>query len=184
MAGLSVKERLRGLTEDQWQTLIGSGSRSNKLFGKEQKELYELGWWVVKEELPDAFSVVDWDKIINLATEGKYKDRLGELKRSEAMAFILWVYDGLKEINKMEKRELSSIPDGKLIKAGIKRLDILGNFVTLDMLCNGDLTKAEAVKKLKYDLVFSKLLKNHIISEVRREVERADRNDLRRRRKR
>ena len=74
------------------------------------------------------------------------------------MRFVFWVIDELESIKDLEEQYLGGNPNADLLQAGISELNMLGEFVSLDNLAMGDLTKYEKIKKMPYNEVFAKKL--------------------------
>ncbi len=57
-----------------------------------------------------------------------------------------------------------------MIQAGIKDLDVLGDFVMIDNLSGGDPLKYSSIENLPYSVIFNKQLKNTIENRVQKKL--------------
>jgi hypothetical protein len=78
-----------------------------------------------------------------------------------------------EEINRIAVRDtaaLKSTPDKDEISAGINKLDVFGEFKTIDALAGGDPLKYEMILFLDYEVVFKKLCLNKAINEYQKRL--------------
>lgn len=150
--------------------IVKSGKRTNRIFDIDFEQLIYFPYWFVKVEVKDLLFSGNYSELILLLL--KKKDRLLTLEElskqnhKELFSFVLWVKDEFELITKLEIEYLSSEPDNDLINAGIKELDELGEFNTIDNLVKdwcGAYTHEE-IKKMPYHFIFDKLRKQTIES--------------------
>lgn len=168
MAKLTTLEHtLSRLSEEEMKILAANSVRSNVLIGKTIAPLDDHGYWLVKVEVPELLMAGKLTELIQKFTDASIED-ICKQRHAELFSFVMWVKDELEALFKLEKDYLSTEPDIDLINAGIRELDKLGEFNTIDNLVKewqGAYTHDE-VKAMKYDFIFSKLLKNTIEGKV------------------
>ena len=93
-------------------------------------------------------------------------------KNNIKLLFIFWVREQYEKINKLEETHLYNPPDSKLLQAGIKDLDILGDINTIDSLANGNVLDwlKNKIGLLPYSTIFNKLLKNTIEARINKNL--------------
>lgn len=150
--------------------IVKSGKRTNKLLGIEFEQLIYFPYWFVKVELKELLLKGQFSELILLFLKHKDKlltlEELSKESHKELFSFVLWVKDEFELITKLEREYLSSEPDNDMINAGIKELDELGEFNTIDNLVKdwrGAYTHEE-IKNMPYHFIFDKLRKNTIES--------------------
>jgi hypothetical protein len=167
--------------------------RINKLCGVEFGEILFLPYQVLKHVFPEMMKEGEYEKMLALLLEikavevGEYgKDqylaflkgykksstfkRVKEEDNYDVLKFIFWIQDQYELINEMERRHLSSPPDPKLLAAGIKKLDVLGDVNIIDALAGGDIMKWQEVRWLPYEWVFDKQLKSTIERSIQKQM--------------
>lgn len=145
--------------------------RDGKLFGREMtiEKLMDISWNDLKKTIPSFFS------------DQKYEEAIAKvfrlpilivllLPKKSRLKLVLWINDQYEKINSLENQYLSSPPDGDMIQAGIKDLDVLGDFVMIDNLSGGDPLKYSSIENLPYSVIFNKQLKNTIENRVQKKL--------------
>lgn len=159
----TLEHTLSRLSPEDLKILVANSKRSNKLMGVSIEGLIYRPYWFVKVELLDLIRSSNLTELIQKFTKAPLK-KICKQKHSELFSFVMWVKDELEAIYKLEGEYLSSPPDIDLINAGIRELDELGEFNTIDNLVkewNGAYTH-EDVKAMPYHFIFDKLRKNNI----------------------
>ena len=136
----------------------------NKICGVTIDDLTFLPYKILKKKIPELFEEQKFEEAIHLILK-HYKKNITFIRvkiesNKNKFLFILWIHKQFKMINDTEARYLVSPPDMKLLQAGIKELDILGDINTIDALAEGNVLNWEKVEMLPYERVFNKLLKN------------------------
>ncbi|HET8838051.1 MAG TPA: hypothetical protein VFM82_03565 [Flavobacteriaceae bacterium] len=153
------------------------GNRQKELFGKQPRDLIYLTYGFVKIDLPELINDGEFETLIFECFEKKInRKKINALKPTEAWQFILWVYDELQNISKMEKQYLSSTPEPDLINAGIETLNELGETNLIDTLANGDVLKWEEIKKMPYHVIFDKQRKMKLEADIQKNLARIQRD--------
>lgn len=146
----------------------------NKICGVIIDDLTYLPYKILKKSIPELFEDQKFDEAIHLILKHYKKNitfiRVKFAKNNAKLLFILWVHNQYKLINETEAKYLYSPPDQKLLQAGIRELDILGDINTIDALANGKVLDWEKIERLPYERVFNKLLKNTIEARVNKKL--------------
>lgn len=159
------------MTADEFAFIVKNGKRSNKIFGREFKPLVYYSYEFVKIDLPDLLVKGEINATVQRAFDEigvKYKKKNPPL--SHTLPFVLWLKDEVERIYELEREYLSSQPDAKLVNAGIKDLDELGEINVIDSLAGGDILKWDAIMKLPYHKIFDKQRKSVIESNINRRL--------------
>lgn len=145
-----------------------------ELCGVKLEDLTDLPYITLKNTIPDLFDSQKFEEAFYLILKNYKKNitfkRVKRAKNNEKFLFMLWVKEQYKKINDLEGQYLVSQPDIKLIQAGIRELDVLGDVNTIDSLAGGDILKWEAVRQMPYSEVFNKLLKNTIEARINKRL--------------
>lgn len=170
---VSFKKYLNSISKD-YEFIKKYSKASNKLCNTTIESLTLLPYSVVKEEIPNLFSEQLFEESIHLVLKHfNNKITLRKVRKqpnNKKLLFILWIRQEYDGINKLEENYLYNPPDSKLLQAGIKELDVLGNVNVIDTLACGDVLKWEKIRKLPYNIVFDKLLKNTIESRINKRL--------------
>lgn len=130
----------------------------------------EIPYKVLKREVPAMFEAGQYEKgIYTLMRYSKKKIKFTSLKNSsneEKIALVFWIKRSYKEINDLEAKWLTTPPDPKLVSAGIRDLNILGDINLIDFLAKGDILKWKKIEKLPYGRIFEKQLKTTIEARI------------------
>lgn len=163
----TLEHTISQLNDDELKILVNNCVRSPILMGKEIDGLHLHPYWFVKVEIPDMLKNMELTKLIMRFTDATFGEVCRQ-KHSELFSFVMWVRDELEAIHNLERQYLSAPPDIDLINAGIRELDELGEFSTIDNLVKewqGAYTHDE-VKNMPYHFIFDKLRKNNIEAKV------------------
>lgn len=147
---------------------------SNNLCGVIVEDLTFLPYEVVKNDIPNYFKNQEFEKAIYVVLNTINKNiTLRKVKRqpnNRKLLFIFWIRNQYDKINELEESYLFNPPDSKLLQAGIKELDVLGDVNTIDSLAGGDILKWEKIRNLPYSEVFNKMLKNTIEARINKRL--------------
>lgn len=171
---MSLNLAIASLSEGDFNIILKNGVRSSSIYGIEFESLRFSSYSFVKRDLPELLSKGDFDGVILAAVKdrgvGMFTCDVDLIPPKESMSFILWISDELKRINEMESNNLQSETDAELLSAGINEMTIFGELNTVDALAGGDITKHDAVWKMRYCDVFDKQLKNIYESRINKRV--------------
>lgn len=149
--------------------------RENTLLGITLEDITFLTYDELKHKVPDMFNKGEFEKAIHLILKHKKKNlKFGNVKRTDnykKYQFLLWLMDQYDRIGELEQTYLVSPPDPKLLSAGIRDLDVLGEKNLIDSLANGDILKWNEVIKLPYHMIFDKQLKTTIERRIAKRLE-------------
>jgi hypothetical protein len=144
------------------------------LCGVKLEDITDLPYRVLKTEVPDMFDSQKFDDAFFSILKHYKKNitfkRVKKAPNNEKLLFMLWIRAQYARINEMEGQYLTNQPDIKLMQAGIKELDVLGDINTIDSLAGGDILKWESIRDLPYSEVFNKLLKNTIEARINKKL--------------
>lgn len=163
----TVEHSIAQLSVDDLKILVANSKRSNVLMGKKVEQLIYMPYWMVKVEIPDLLKSSKLTELIQKFTDQPIK-KICRQKHSELFSFVMWVKDELEAIYKLESEYLSTPPDNDLINAGIRELDELGEFNTIDNLVkewHGAYTHEE-LKLKPYHFIFDKLRKSTLEAKI------------------
>lgn len=150
------------------------GKRSGSLCNVDLSDITYLPYQVLKHDVPDLLKNDHYEEAIFLILNSKEKNTNFTTIKKETnykkFMFLLWVQDQYKAINEMEQQYLATPPDAKMLEAGIRDLDILGDVNLIDTICKGDILKWEAVRQLPYAMIFDKNLKLTIESRISKKL--------------
>jgi hypothetical protein len=143
--------------------------------GNEIKPLIYYPYKFVKSELP------------TMLMDGKFEEILKEFGISpvislrDAMKIILYCYDELKAIAKMEQEFLNSQPDADMVNAGIETLNELGEYNLIDMLVKewGVYTHEE-IEMMPYHKIFDKQRKMKLEADIQKNLIRIQKDKSKR----
>lgn len=148
--------------------------RNGNFMGLKLDDLTDLPYDTLKNTVPDLFDSGNFEKAIyEIIKHYKKNITFGKVRRQKnhrKLLFLLWVHDQYKKINDIEAKYLYTPPEAKLLQAGIRELDILGDINTIDSLANGDVLKWNDIRQLPYSRVFDKMLKNTIEARINKKL--------------
>lgn len=146
----------------------------NKICGVTIDDLTFLPYKILKKEVPNLFEQQKFEEAIHLILKHYKKNvtfiQIKLLKNNAKYLFLLWIKEQYRLINETEAKYLFNPPDHKLLQAGIKELDILGDINTIDALAEGRVLDWEKIELLPYERVFNKLLKNTIEARINKKL--------------
>lgn len=150
---------LSGLTSEDIDKIFKYGKSSDSIGPYKSKSFIELPYGVVKKDLPMYQREGLVFESVELILGCQYKNLdLSFASRNEIFQFIIWIKEQIAFINDREERYLQSEPDPEMIAAGIDRLNVHGEILTIDSLAKGDILNHKKIEKLPYHQVFKKLL--------------------------
>lgn len=167
---MSFDKAIARMNPNDLQFIVKNGKRSSVLLGYDFNSLIYSSYRIVKEVIPELINKGKFE----LLYVTMFKDRsinvfhsdINNAKYQDNLMFLCWLLEELSNIGKMESQYLSSMPDLKLIAAGINELNQFGELNIIDSLAGGDVLKWEAIKDLKYHIVFDKQYKSIIESRI------------------
>ena len=169
MAKISFNEFLQRIPD--FEIVQKHGERSNVLCGITVEDLFHLPYWHLKKTIPDLIENGKFDEAFNLILPELELTEIANADNFEKSYFYFWVLDQYKVIIELEQRELKSSIDPKLINAGVKKMDVLGEFPLIDSIAKDYAYTHEEAKMLPYETVFEIQLKNKIENDVNKKLE-------------
>lgn len=159
---------------DQYDFIKKHSKPLNSVCGFYIEDLTFLPYNVIKKDIPEHFKNQEFEKVIflilyNIDKKIKFT-KVKKEKNNIKLLFIFWVREQYEKINKLEETHLYNPPDSKLLQAGIKDLDILGDINTIDSLANGNVLDWHKIGLLPYSTIFNKLLKNTIEARINKNL--------------
>lgn len=149
---------------------------SPTLCGIEFEGILDLPYQFVKHTLPQLFTEYKYDQGLYefIVASGKKCTfrRVRKARPEEKLAFIKWLQEQYKALEELERQHLYRPPKAKLVRAGIKKLNVLGDFNLIDILAKEDIEAHERVRQLPYSLLFDKQLRMVLMGDVNDELER------------
>jgi hypothetical protein len=133
---------------------------SNTINGVVSTRVEYLGWWFVKEELPQLLIEGQIETILKA-----FFDIDIDIENQQVINFIIFVQNELVRLNEFEVKYLSSQPEPELVGAGIHKLNVFGNVATLESL-SSNVLDWENLMKLPYDTVLKKLMINKTKNDI------------------
>ena len=103
------------------------------------------------------------------------------IKINVAIEIILYLYDELKKIAKMESDFLSSTPEADMVNAGIETLNELGEYNLIDMLVKewGVYTH-DQIESMPYHKIFDKQRKMKLEADIQKNLIRIQKDKSKR----
>lgn len=148
--------------------------RCNEIAGTSLEDLTFLPYDLLKNEIPEMLKAGQFERVIfeivairNKNLKFKVIERENNYKK---LRFIFWIQDQYKLIDELERKYLSTPPDAKMINAGIRELDVLGDVNLIDSLAGGDVLKWQQIRSLPYSVIFDKQLKNTIEARINKKL--------------
>jgi len=136
--------------------------RLDTLLGVTMDGLIHLPYRQLKSEIPSLIASGKLEEAILMVLRSKAPKvralSLAFVGNVKKLKFVFWIQDQYKLINKLEQQYLSAPPDMKLVAAGIRDLDVLGDKNIIDTLAQGNVLKWGAIQDLPYSTVFDKQL--------------------------
>lgn len=120
----------------------------------------ELEFGLIKDLQHDLSDGITWVKLIEYIRKltDKKEEELGKYKLLDLSQFASYIRKEIERINEIEMTLLTSPPDEDEKQAGINDFSKFGSYTQLRRLANGDLTKLEGIKKIKYSICLMELL--------------------------
>lgn len=169
---MTLNEKILSIPPKDFKFLLKFGKRYN---GKDIKPLIYHRYLFVKSELPTMLSDGEFEQIFK---------KLGispVISLRDAMEIILYLYDELKAIAKMEQEFLNSTPDADMVNAGIETLNELGEYNLIDMLVKewGVYTH-EQIEMMPYHKIFDKQRKMKLEADIQKNLIRIQKDKAKR----
>lgn len=121
----------------------------------------ELPFGFVKtaQQIVNSKEGLTWDNYFELIQDliVKSKQELAKEYLFQLHMNRLYIVKEIEKINKMESAALNYKPDSQEVAAGINDFSKFGSFLQFEKLAGGDILKIDEVKKLPYDICFTKL---------------------------
>lgn len=156
------------------EILTKRSKRLNTIAGEAFDDLTFLPYELLKHEIPNLVKQAKFEQVIfeivRLRRNTVTLQEIEQLDNHDKLMFVFWVNDQYQLIANLEQQYLSTPPDPKLVNAGIKDLDVLGDVNLIDSLAGGDILKWEAVRNLPYAMIFDKQLKTTIENRINKKL--------------
>ena len=163
------------LADKDYSFLKKCAKRNNSLCGISLTDLTHLRYKTLKRVVPELFT----EQKYNLALYEIIKDskkkfiftwvynifllyRLKKTSNFKKYAFLLWIQDQYEVIKNLEQTYLSTPPDPKMLAAGIRELDVLGDKPMIRMHAMGDMSKEDYILNQPYYRIFDYNLEDTI----------------------
>lgn len=155
---ISYKDYVSSKEQDQYDYYL----RYGKLKPEDVLNIgsfFELPFGFVKDMQYYASEGLDWKTFLETISEQLNRDikELSNLSIFELQKARLYCIEEVKKVNKIEVDFLGHDTTPEEEQADISRFSSYGAFIQFDKLAEGNLLKFEEIKKLKYDLCFTKL---------------------------
>lgn len=163
----------------EWDIVSKHSKRSNSLCGIELDNLFQLPYWELKVIIPDLIEEQKYIDVFQLILSKKKKITFAKINKQsnfKKLEFYFWMLDQYEAIVTLEKTKLKSSIDAKLINAGIKNMEVLGDFPLIDAIAKDYNYTHEEAKMLPYETVFEIQLKNKIESDIQKKLEELNKN--------
>lgn len=172
---MNLNESIISIGQTDFENAIKYGKRSNEIAGYTAPSLTELSYEFLKFKLPEYINNCQFEELII----GLFRDlghnvfdyEFNNVDIKDALYFLCYVTDEVRDINKLELEYLSNDPDTELTQAGVNELNILGESNLIDSLANGDILKYDSIVKLKYSRIFDKQLMTVIHSRIQKKLQ-------------
>ena len=158
------------LANKDYDMLNKTVKRCTELCGVSLSDITYLSYQALKHDIPALIDEGKFNEAIFTILKVRKKNlTFGKILRQNnylKFSFLLWIQDQYKAINEMERTYLVTPPDPKLVNAGIRELDILGDVNLIDAIAKGDILKWNSIRALPYSMVFDKNLKMTIEGKI------------------
>jgi len=169
MARIQFSEFLRRIPA--YDVVEKYAERTNVLCGVQVDDLFSLPYWHVKKTIPDLIELGKYEEAFSLIVPELELKEIQKADNYSKASFYFWVLDQYKLIIELEKNNLKSSIDPKLINAGIKKMEVLGDFPLIDSIARDYNYTHDEAKMLPYETVFQIQLKNKIENDVNKKLE-------------
>ena len=153
-------------SNDNYTFLKKFAKRSRSLCGIELSDLTHLRYKTLKRVVPELFNEEKYNEALYEILKDTQKNvTFTKVKRTDNFkkyAFLLWVQDQYEVIKNLEQTYLSSPPDAKLLNAGIRDLDVLGDKPMIRSLAMNDMSKEDYILNQPYYRIFDYNLEDTI----------------------
>lgn len=154
------------LADKDYSFLKKCAKRNNTLCGITLTDLTHLRYKTLKRVVPKLFSEQKFNEALyEILKDSKKNITFGKVKRAnnfKKYAFLLWVQDQYEVIKNLEQTYLSTPPDPKMLNAGIRDLDVLGDKPMIRVLAMGDMSKEDYILNQPYYRIFDYNLEDTI----------------------
>ena len=165
---------LQKLSETDFKFIVDNGKRSSVLNGFDFESLIYCRWKFLKERLPELQQLGDFELLVLelFADRGinLFRPDVSNMDSNDVFSLVLWVKDQMESISKMEQEFLVSDTDPDMMAAGINELQQFGDLNTIDQLAGGDILKYDAVKSLRYNVIFDKQYKMNVEAKIQKKL--------------
>lgn len=154
-----------------FEVLRKHSKRVNAMCGVTLEDLIFVPYWELKNTIPELMKEAKIEEIIFLILEHKKKSlTFMDVKKQDnykKLMFFFWIEDQYSKIAKLEEQHLMGEPDAKLIRAGIRKLDVLGVFNVIDDIVKRyNVYTHKQIKKMSYGDIFDIQLRTKIENEI------------------
>lgn len=176
---ITLKQYINGQNVDQVNYVLRYGNiRPEDLF--KIGDIMKRPFGLVKD-CQSMFQVGStWERYINfLIDEFKINSKVIQNESIYKLhSSRLWLREQIIKINELESNNLGHTSEGDEHSAGIEVFSKYGPFLQFDSLAGGDVTKIEEVKKVPYEICFTKLLLNKDSNEYEKALNRIRMNKI------
>lgn len=162
-----------------WDILEKHGKRLNKLCGIEVPDLFSLPYKTLKKDIPKLLVSQNLNKVLHIVLNHEKKCnfvRIVLTKKKKRIYFLLWILEQYDKINQMEKVQLKTTIDPKLINAGVRKLEVLEDFNLIDTIAKDYNYTHKDAELLPYEVIFSIQLKSKIEGDVQEKMRKNDKH--------
>lgn len=150
---------MESVTLEDFQRMVKYGKSSDTIGIYKSKPFIELPYGVIKKDLPLYQQKELVFETVELILGCQYeKLNLSKASGNEILQFLIWIKEQQEFIMNREAEHLTSEPEPEMAAAGVDRLNIHGEILTIDSLAQRDILKHELIEKMPYYKVFKKLL--------------------------
>lgn len=163
------------LADKEYSFLKKCVKRNNNLCGIYLDDLTHLRYKTLKRVVPELFSEAKYElALYEILKDSKKKFiftrtynnlllfKLKKISNFKKYAFLLWVQDQYEVIKNLEQTYLSTPPEPKMLNAGIRDLDVLGDKPMIRTLSMGDMSKEDYILNQPYYRIFDYNLEDTI----------------------
>lgn len=154
---MTIEEFISNISKEDYELLKKYSQRDSRLFGVSFEPVTKLPYWFVKNDsvqLLSEFKITEFiESCLNLKSIENDLSFETQEDLVKVFEFVLFFMDSIEEINKMEQALFGGESNPDLIAAGVHELNKFGVTNVIDDLADGDITKFEAIKNMKYEEV-------------------------------
>lgn len=157
------------LLQFDFQAIRSKAKKQNFLGKYKAKDLINLPYWFVKNDIPEMLQQGKFEKIMHLVLKHSKNNitfaKVKAFDNYEKCMFLFWVLDEIEKISKLEQRYLVVRKKAK-DKRDYSKLNEMGYFNVIDSIAKDYAYTHKQVKKLPYSLIFDIQARNKLISEI------------------